>query len=294
MTHYVITGSTGHISKPIILALVQAGKKVSVLTSKTEKAKEIEALGATALVGSLFDVAFLKKAFKGAEVVYTMIPPLWQTNNWRASQLEVARNYIEALKANEIKYVVNLSSVGAQHSEGVGPVNAMHDFEQLLNKTHGINVKHLRPSSFYYNLLSQIALIKQAGIMGANYGDDNNKLAFVHTDDIAKVAIEELLNLNFKGNSVRYIVSDIRTSKEVAATLGKAIGKEIPWVVFTDDEQREGMLKGGVPESHAGPFTEMGAAIRTGRMQEEIIDKPVTGSIKLEDFAKEFAAAYNS
>ncbi len=223
-----------------------------------------------------------------------MIPPIWQTKNWQASQLEVAQNYIDALKANNIKYVVNLSSIGAHLTEGVGPVNAMHDFEQLLNKVDGLNAKHLRPSSFYYNLLNQIGLIKQAGIMGANYGDGENKLAFVHTDDIARTAVEELLDLNFKGNSIRYIVSDLRTSKEIATILGKAIGKEIPWVVFTDEQQKDGMLKAGVPESHAGPLTEMGAAVRTGKMQEEIINKPATGSIKLEDFAKEFAAAYNS
>ncbi len=293
MTHYVITGSTGHISKPIALGLIKAGKKVTIVTSNKDKVKEIEALGAKAAVGSVQDPTFLKSTFKGAEVVYTMIPPIWQTSDWRASQLEVAHNYADAIKANGIKHVVNLSSVGAHHGEGVGPVNAMHDFEQLLDKIEGLNVKHLRPASFYYNLFNQIGLIRSAGIMGANYGDGDKKIALVHTDDIAKAALEELIDLNFKGNSVRNIVGDLRTGKDVAKVLGKAIGKEIPWVVFTDEQQKEGLLQAGLPESHVGPFTEMGAAIRTGKMQEEILDKSTNGAIKLEDFAKEFAAAYN-
>ena len=292
MNRYVITGSLGHISKPVATGLIKAGKDVTIITSNKEKVKEIESIGAKALVGSLWDPAFVKSAFKGAEVVYTMIPPIWQTNNWRASQDEVASNYLEAIKANNIKYVVNLSSLGAHLETGTGPVNALYFFENNLNKVQGLNVRHLRPSSFYYNLLSQIPMIKHAGIMGANYGD--GKIALVHTDDIAKVALEELTNVSFTGNSVRYIVSDLRTGKEIVTILGKAINKEIPWVIFTDEQQLKGMIDGGVPAGHASAFAEMGSAIRNGKMQEDVIDKPATGSIKLEDFAKEFAVAFNA
>jgi uncharacterized protein YbjT (DUF2867 family) len=224
-----------------------------------------------------------------------MIPPIWQTNNWRASQNEVAAHFIEAIKSNGINRVVNLSSLGAHLPNGCGPVNAIHDFEQMLNAIPGLNVKHLRPSSFFYNLLNQIGLIKHAGIMGANYGAGDQKLHFVHTNDIAAVALEELLNPNFSGSSVRYIVSDERTSKEIVQVLGKAIGKEIPWVVFSDDDQLKGLLDGGVPSSHAPAFVEMGVAIRNGKMQEDMEkNKPVFGPTKLEDFAKEFSAAFNS
>ncbi|CAN5394433.1 NmrA family NAD(P)-binding protein [soil metagenome] len=292
MKRYVITGSLGHISKPIAEGLVKAGKDVTIITSSNEKVKEIEAIGAKAIVGSLSDPAFVKDAFKGAEVVYTMVPPIWQTNNWRASQDEIISNYVGAIKANNIKYVVNLSSIGAHLGKGTGPVNALHFFENDLNNVPGLNVKHLRPSSFYYNLLSQIPMIKHAGIMGANYGDE--KIALVDTRDIAKVALEELMNISFTGNSVRYIVSDLRTGNEIVGILGKSINKEMPWVVFTDEQQLKGMIDGGVPPGHASAFTEMGAAIRNGKMQEDVINQPATGSIKLEDFAKEFAAAYNS
>lgn len=291
MKKYVITGSVGHISKPIIEGLVKAGKEVTVITSNASKVKEIESLHAKALVGSLFDREFVKRAFKGADVVYTMIPPIWQTNNWRASQNEIAENYTEALKTTKITHVVNLSSVGAHLGEGCGPVNAVADFEKALNKISGLTVKHLRPSSFFYNLLNQIPMLKHAGILGANYGDD--KLALVHTNDIASVALEELLNPVFTGSSVRYIVSDMVTGNEIAETLSNAIGKKIPWIVFTDDQLLKGLLDGGVPASHAPAFVEMGVALRTGKMQEDLeLNKPVFGSTKLKDFAKEFKAAY--
>lgn len=294
MKKYIITGSIGHISKPIVEQLVRAGKEVAVITSTNDRVKEIENLGAKAIVGSVQDSTFLKNAFKGAEVIYTMIPPIWQTTNWRASQNEVAKNYADAIQTNGVKYVVNLSSIGAHAGEGVGPVDALHDFEKMLNAIPGLNVKHLRPSYFYYNFLNQIGLIKQTGFMGANYGE-GEKLFLVHPRDIAAAASEELLSLNFSGNSIRYIFGDERSGKEIAEVLGKAIGKDLNWVLFSDEQQKAGMLQAGLPETHASQFTQMGKAIREGLMQADARkNMPTLSPTKLEDFAKEFAVAFNS
>jgi len=256
MSTYIITGSIGHISKPIIEGLVKAGKTVKVITSSADRISAIEKLGAQALVGSVTDAAFLTVAFTGADAVYTMIPPIWQTTNWRTSQNEVGKSYADALQAAGIKYVVNLSSIGAHVGNGVGPVDGLFDFEQRLNAIKGLHVKHLRPSFFYYNFLAQIGLIKQAGILGGNYGSD--KLYLVHTNDIAAAALEELLNLSFSNNSVRYIYGDERTGQEIATVLGQAIGKEINWVEFTDEQQKEGLLQAGLSETHAQGYTDMG------------------------------------
>jgi uncharacterized protein YbjT (DUF2867 family) len=291
MKKYVITGSLGHINKPLVAGLVQAKKDVTVITRDAGKVKEIEALGAKALVGSVADPAFVTTAFRGAEVVYAMIPPIWQADNWRRAQDQVGNAYVEAIQANRVPFVVTLSSIGAHLSEACGPVNALHAFEESLNRIEGLRVKHLRPASFYYNLLNQIGMIKTAGIMGSNYG--GQKIPLVHTNDIADVALEELIQLNFTGHSVRYIVSDLRTGDEIAQVLGEAVGRKFPWVVFSDEDQLKGLLQAGVPSSHAGPYMEMGTALRTGKMQEDLLKHlPVFAPTTLEQFAKEFAAAF--
>jgi uncharacterized protein YbjT (DUF2867 family) len=292
MKNYIITGSIGNISKPIIIGLVKGGNRVSVITSNADRVNEIEKLGASALVGSLQNQVFLSSAFKGADAVYTMIPPIWQTNNWRASQLEFAKSYAEAIRTSGVKYVVNLSSIGAHEPSGVGPVTGLYDFEQLLNKIEGLNVKHLRPSFFYHNFLAQIGLIKQAGIMGGNYGG-SEKVFLVHPNDIAAAALEELQKLNFSGSTVRYIIGDERSGQEIASTLGKAINKDLNWVEFTDEQQKKGLLEAGLSETHADGYTEMGNALRTNLMQADARKhKPTLSEIKLEDFAKEFAGAF--
>jgi hypothetical protein len=83
----------------------------------------------------------------------------------------------------------------------------------------------------------------------------------------------------------------------VAKTLGNAIGRpELPWVGFTDEQAYGGMTQAGVPEGMAKKYTEMGSAMRTGKMWEDFPKhRPQNfGKTKLEDFSKEFAAAYNA
>ena len=80
---------------------------------------------------------------------------------------QVAESYAEALQDSNVKYVVNLSSVGADVGKGVGPVDGLHYFEKLLNAIPGLNIRHLRPSYFYSNFLPQIGMIKQGWYYGS-------------------------------------------------------------------------------------------------------------------------------
>lgn len=291
---YVITGSLGNISKPLAETLIAAGHEVIVVSSKAEKVEQIEALGAKAAIGSVEDVAFLTKTFTGADAVYTMVPPHFGAADWKKYIGSVGENYAAAIKDSGVKNVVNLSSIGAHMPEGCGPVSGLYFVEQALNTLEEVNVKHLRPGFFYPNFLSQIGMIKHMGIMGGNYGE-NAQLVIVHPDDIAEVAAEELQNLSFKNKSIRYITSDEKTTHEVAAILGKAVGKpEIPWINFKDEDTLAGLLQAGLPEEIAKNYAEMGAAIRSGEMASDYQNnKPEAfGKSNLEVWSRVFAAVY--
>lgn len=293
--HYAITGSLGHTGKPITQGLVKAGHTVTVVTSKADNAPAIEALGAKAAVGSVEDADFLKQAFAGADAVYLLIPPKWDVIGWRAFQNQVVDNYITAIQANDVRFAVLLSSVGAHLGEGTGPVDGVHDAEQKLAKVSGLNNKFLRPSYFMANLFGMIGMVKNGGIMGSNFGGDT--LVLTHTSDIADVALEELLTLGFTGHQVRYIASDERTGADIARVLGAAIGKpETPWVVFSDEQNMEGMKQAGLNDEIAASYTQMGKSLREGKMQADFFkNKPTYGKVKLEEFANnEFAPAFSA
>ncbi len=294
--NYVITGSLGNISQPIVTNLLAAGHQVKVITSNKDRIAAIEALGAAAAAGSVEDPEFLKAAFAGADVVYTMVPPKWDAGDWKAHIGSVGKNYAAAIKANGIKWVVNLSSIGAHMAEGAGPVSGLHRAENALNQLENVNILHLRPGYFFSNLLANIGMVKNMGIIGSNNAAGNT-IILSDTSDIAEAATEALLALDFKGHTVKYIASDERTPAEIAATLGKAISNpSLPWVEFTDEQSTGGMVQAGLPQEVANNYTEMGAAMRTGTMMEDYAaHKPtIFGKVKLEDFAKGFAAAYKA
>ncbi|OFX61991.1 MAG: NAD-dependent dehydratase [Bacteroidetes bacterium GWB2_41_8] len=292
---YIVTGSLGNISKPLAERLVAAGHQVTVVSSSPEKAAEIEKLGAKAAIGTVQDVDFLSKTFSGADAVYTMVPPHFGAADWKKHIAGVGENYAAAIKVSGVKNVVNLSSIGAHMPDGCGPVSGLYFVEKALNELSGVNVKHLRPGFFYTNFLANLGMIKHAGIIGGNYGEGTT-LTIVHPDDIAEVAAHELLALSFSGKSVRYIMSDEKTTHEVAAILGKAIGKpELPWVNFKDEETFGGMVQAGLPEEIAKNYAEMGSAMRSGEMISDYLkNKPAEfGKKKLEHWAPVFAAIYS-
>ena len=295
--NYVITGSLGHISKPIVEQLVKANHNVTVITSKQENVSAIEALGAKAAVGSVEDAAFIRNAFAGADAVYLMIPPNFNpAGEWKDFLRKIADNYVSAVKQNNIKHVVQLSSIGAHLRKGAGPIDGIGYLEEKLNELQEVNAVYLRPSFFFYNLFAQIGLLKNAGIFGANYGGDE-KLILVDTNDIAAAAIKALLALDFKGKSIKYVSTLEVSTNDIARVLGEAVGKpNTPWVVFTDEQNLEGAIGAGLVKTIAEGYTEMGKSLREGKMQEDYWKSNVTptGNLTLEAFAKQFAAAYNA
>lgn len=294
---YVITGAAGHISKPLAEKLLEAGHDVTVISRNAEHLNPLTNLGAKAAIGSVDDVDFLKTTFAGADAVYTMVPPNYTAHDMKASIAGVGKNYAAALKTSKVKYVVNLSSVGAHLPDGVGPVSGLYRVEQSLNELKNINIKHLRPGYYYSNFLGNVDMIKNMNIIGGNFGGGDFKMLLADTHDVAEAAFEELSKLDFTGHSVRYISSDERSTEDIAKVLGKSINKpELPWITFTDEQAFGGMTQMGFPENAAKNFTEMGHAMHDGSMFADYWKhRPAQlGKTKLEDFAKTFAAVYNS
>src|SRR6185503_3060438 len=145
-----LTGSLGHISKPLTKELVQEGHSVTVISRKPEKQKDIEALGATAAISSIEEVEFLTSAFIDADAVYCMEPP----HNRDVAAEKLVNNYVQAIQQSGVKRVVILSSIGAHTDKGNGILAFFYNMETNLKKLPSdVAITFLRPGGFYYNLL---------------------------------------------------------------------------------------------------------------------------------------------
>ncbi|MDQ0638407.1 uncharacterized protein YbjT (DUF2867 family) [Pedobacter sp. W3I1] len=293
----IITGSLGNISKPLTKELVQKGHDVTVISSNASKQDEIENLGATAAIGSLEDPDFLTTTLKGADAVYTMVPPgnYFDPNlDLLAYYIRLGKNYAAAIKTSGVKRVVNLSTIGGHMKEGNGILAGAHNVELILNELPAdVAITHMRPNSFYYNLFGFVDMTRSQGIIAANYGGESI-IPFVSPIDIAAAVAEELTT-PFKGRKTRPVASEDLSGHETASILGEAIGKpDLKWVVISDEETLNGLVSIGMNPKIAAGLVEMYGALHSGRLAEDYYqNKPaVMGKVKMRDFAKEFAAAY--
>jgi uncharacterized protein YbjT (DUF2867 family) len=296
----VLTGSIGNIGKPLATELVQKGHSVTVISSNAGRVSEIEALGAKALVGSMFDADFLSEAFKGADIVYLMetmeaAGDMFDKNvDFIATIGEIGRNYKKAVEQSGVKKVIHLSSIGAHTDKNIGILLFHHNVEKTLRElSDNIAIKFIRPVGFYINMFSFIHTIASKGNIISNYGGDQ-KEPWVSPLDIAD-AIAQEIEKPFEGRTVRYVASDEVSPNEIAQALGEAIGKpDLNWLVISDQQLLENWLNIGFNAQVAHGFVEMQASQRIGELYEDYYrHRPILGKVKLADFAKEFAKAYH-
>lgn len=295
----IVTGSLGNISKPLTKELVQKGHQVTVISSKPERQKDIEALGAKAAIGTMEDAGFLSATFKGADAVYVMetlgaAAFFDQKIDAIAAINKIGNNYKQAIEQSGVKRVVHLSSIGAHTDKGNGLLAFHYNVENILKQLpDDVSITFMRPVGFYYNLLGFINTIKAQGVIATNYGGDSKK-PWVSPLDIAEAVAEELVT-PFEGRKVRYVASDEISCNELASLLGAAIGKpDLKWVVIPDEQLLNGMIASGMNPKVAAGLVEMNASTNTGALYEDYYhNKPTLGKVKLVEYAKEFAAVYN-
>ena len=293
---YVITGATGNIGKVLTETLLTKGKKVRVVGRSAERLQPLVEKGAEAFVGLVTDGAAMTDAFDGAQAAFLMVPPNYAAEDSRAYVNQVGESYVRAIRQTGLRFIVNLSSVGAQLSNGAGPISALHDVEQKLNQLPNINILHLRCAFFMENLFFGMDFIKNQNINGSTLKGDL-LIPMVATHDIARFAAERLLSLDFFGQSTRELLGQRDLSmKEATQILGRAIGKnDLPYIQFSYEQAEQALRAMGASQDAARSLNEMDRALNEGRVRAlEQRTAANTTPTSFEQFAQIFAAVYRS
>lgn len=260
-----ITGASGNTARPAIEALFAAGEKLRVIGRDASKLLPFTQRGAEHCVGNLEEPGFLASAFNGAEAVYLVVPQAMQRDDFRAYQDRITDAFAKAVAAAEIPYAVSLSSVGAQHASGTGPIAGLHNMEQKLNAIPGLNVLHLRPAQFMENLFMNIGPLRSMGIFGGA-APPNAPAPWIATKDIGAYAATRLHARDFSGSSTQELLGPRNvTMTEIAKILGEAIGKpglsyaQVPFIMLEPI-----LAQAGIPKSSAALMVEMLKAGNSG------------------------------
>lgn len=294
----IVTGSLGNISKPLTKELVSKGHDVTVISSNPERKSEIEKLGAKTAIGTMEDVDFLTQTFNGADIIYAMEAInhgvfFNHEINFIQENIQIGKNYKEAIEKSGVKNIIHLSSIGAHMETGNGILAFHYEIEKIFNELpEDVSIKFMRPVGFYYNMFAFIPTIKSQNLIIQNYGGDE-KEPWVSPIDIAS-AIAEEMEKPFNGREIRYVASEEISPNEIAETLGEAIGQpDLKWLKISDEDLLNNLINAGMNPQTAKGFVEMNAARKGNILYEDYFkNRPVLGKIKVKDFAKDFAKVY--
>ena len=259
----VVLGATGHIGTALVHHLLAQGHRVTAVARPSARLDALTQAGATAAAGTLQDVAFLAGALRGADAAFLMVPaPDTAVPDPLAVYHQQGKLIAQAVRASGLKQAVQLSSSGADQATGTGPIAGLHEQEARLQAIEGLRVAYLRPAYFMENLRAHVGLIQHQGIVGSATRPDL-PFPMVATQDIAAKAAELLDAGDFEDRSVHYLLGPRNYSlQEATAIIGRAIGRpELPYVPFSYEDAKKGMLGAGMSERMADLYNELTRSI---------------------------------
>lgn len=280
-----ILGATGHVGSKIADILIKKGEPVRLVARSADRLRPLADKQSEVFAGDALDTDFLVSAFSGADAVFTLVPPNKKAEKFMSYADAMGESIARALEIAKVKYVVNLSSVGADLPEGTGPIVGLHHQETRLNRIKGLNVLHLRPATFMENILMNIDLIKTRGVTGNSIRGDL-KFPMIATRDIAAYAAEHLVRRDFTGSLVHYLLGQRDLSLiEATEIIGRKISKPgLAYVMFPYDEAEKSLVAMGLSPDVSRVYVEMSRAFNDGLIKYEERSAENTTPTTFEEF----------
>jgi uncharacterized protein YbjT (DUF2867 family) len=250
---YLITGATGEVGSRVTRQLLERGIRPRVLTRSEEKTRRMFGDCVDVYAGDLAEPASTRRAFEGAEAVFLVnVGPGIPERDKAAAAIS---------KEAGVRKIVKLSSLGVEHGFAMG---AWHAKGEAAIREAGVPFTMVRPTGFMSNLLAWAHSIRTEGVVRSSTGE--GRRPFIHSEDIAAVCVEALVNDRHLGEAVSITGPESLTFGDAAAIISEAIGKPLRWEAITDEEARErySRVSGSPEETEA--HVALWRAIREGRL----------------------------
>jgi uncharacterized protein YbjT (DUF2867 family) len=264
-----VMGASGNTGKKIAELLLREGESVRALGRSEQRLAELKRAGAEVMVGDTNDADFLTNAFRGADAVYTLLPTDPGAADYRAEQDRQGEAIVNAIRQSGIKYVVALSSLGADLNHGTGVILGLHAQEERLKQLDGTNILLLRPVSFFENFYGALPLIKSEGFNGGSVAAEL-AVPMIATRDIAEAAAKALKARDWKGVVVQDLLGQRDLSHaEATRIIGERIGQpDLQYIQFSYDDEIKALVSAGLSQSFARLFVEMNRSFNNGTIKQ--------------------------
>lgn len=286
---FVISGATGNTGSIVAQTLLDQGQSVRVIVRSEEKGMPWRAKGADVAIAEILDTDALTRALDGASGAYFMLPPDLTNEDFLGDSIKRAESIVEAASTARLPHAVILSSVGAQHSDRVGPISTIAHMEKLF-LTASIPLSAVRPGYFLENICDVMPAVLHDGIFPSMILPLDHKIDMVATRDIGLTVADALIN----PPTVAHRVIELKgaqqySAEDIAAELSRSIGREIAPVAVPPEAWVEVLKESGLSQQSAETMAEMHENINNGRI--EFLDPSAKkASVTLAKFVEKLVA----
>jgi uncharacterized protein YbjT (DUF2867 family) len=288
---FAIVGATGQIGTVIVETLLKNRYTIHAIGRNEEKLLGFEKKGAKTFRGAFEDATMLSEAFRGTDVVLSLLPFSYDMDDVGVSQDTMGEAIQQALQHAGVERVVSLSSIGAHKNHGSASMKGIYRHEQRLNAIPHLKVLHFRPGWFMENFVMWIQMIKNLGCMRSTLRADVS-IPMVSSYDIGQKIVEFFEKMPTPQHTVfEYVGPRSYTMTEATAILGAAVGMpSLQYVQCSDAEMEKGMLARGMTPSVVKNVLDLNKMHNEGHFEGvQKITSDHRGITTLEGFAKEFA-----
>jgi uncharacterized protein YbjT (DUF2867 family) len=250
---YLLTGATGNIGSLVTQRLLTTGARPCVLVRDAAKARALFGDRVEVRVGDLAGPrASLAKAFADADAIFLL-------NSGYGLE---KRDRVCALAARDAgaQHLVKLSTLDVHTGIGTGPWHARG--EEAVRES-GVGFTFIQSAAFMSNVLSWASSIRAEGVLRSSTGE--GKIAFIHPDDLADVAVRALVSGDHRGASLVITGPRALSYGEMASAIGGALGNPIRFEVLSDAEALAGALR-WADRRYAEALVDIWRAVREGRL----------------------------
>lgn len=264
---FVISGVTGNTGSIVAQTLIDQGQPVRVIVRSQEKGDPWKAKGAEVAVAEIMDTNAMTQALQGASGAYFLLPPDLTNEDFLGDSLKRADAIVAAAKAARLPHAVILSSVGAQHSEKVGPISTIGHMERLFVAAN-IPLSAVRPAYFLENIKDLLPAVLQDGVYPSMIQPLDFKIDMVATTDIGLTVANALIN----PPTVQHRVIELKgaeqySAEDIASALSKSLGRHITPVPVPQEAWVDTFKQSGLSQQSAETMAEMHENINNGRIE---------------------------
>jgi uncharacterized protein YbjT (DUF2867 family) len=279
----ILVTTAGKVGTDAARSLILRGAPVRVLVRDLGRARALADAGAEVAVGDLDVPTSIDEAMAGVTAVVLVSPAV------PAQELNVVASAARA----GVGHVVKASSKASADSP-IARRRGQAEIEAGLAAS-GLPHTLLRSNAYMQNVLALAPAIAATSAFGSAAG--KGRVGLVDARDVGAVAAEIAVSpASHAGQTYRLTGPELISNYDVAAVLSELLGRTITYTELSFDENRDAMIKAGVPapiaqmNAQAFSLTADGDAEWLTEDVPAILGRPARS---FEQFAADHAAAFS-